>query len=135
MAPDAPPLGIGAVARAAGVSVEAVRYYEAEGLLSPARDPGGRRRYTEPDLTALAVVTALRKAGFGIAEIRDLLAVKNPDDPPVARIDAGLEALGRLDERLDERHAALDRARALLGRWRGDLEAGRAALTGGSPAG
>ena len=60
---------IGDVARAVGVSVEALRYYEAEGLLAPERDGGGRRRYSEVDVDQARVITALREVGFGIREI------------------------------------------------------------------
>ncbi|MBB1482638.1 MerR family transcriptional regulator [Tessaracoccus sp. MC1865] len=119
---------IGAVARTVGVSVEAVRYYEAEGLIAPPRDDSGRRRYREVDVDALRVITALRKAGFGIREIGDLMAVKRGEDSPVQRIDAGLAALAQLARHLDERQAALDDARSLCQQWEGDLRTARQQL-------
>lgn len=121
MAPDPSHLGIGDVARAAGLSVEAVRYYESEGLLAPTRDASGRRRYRPVDVDALAVVTALRGAGFGIREIAGVMGIKRESDGPAARIAVGLRAVEGLSARLDERQAALDRARTLLEGWRAEL--------------
>lgn len=125
MAGDA---SIGDVSRDLGVSVEALRYYEAEGLVAPGRDDGGRRRFTEADVDALRVITALRRVGFGIREIADLLAIKRVEDSPRQRIDAGLGALRDLERRLDERQAALDEARALCRRWETDLLGARSTL-------
>ena len=65
-------LSIGQAAAATGVSVEALRYYEREGLLlDPApRDPGGRRRYRDRDLAWIAGLVMLRETGMSIADIR-----------------------------------------------------------------
>lgn len=135
MASDPTNLGIGDAARLAGVTVEAVRYYEAEGLLAPPRDASGRRTYRQVDVDALGVITALRAAGFGIREIGEVMDVKRAEDPPLARLDAGLSALDRLDASLDERQAALDRARELVAGWRADLAGARASLVGAAAPG
>ena len=65
-------LSIGQAAAATGVSVEALRYYEREGLmLDPTtRDAGGRRRYRERDLAWLSGLVMLRETGMSIADIR-----------------------------------------------------------------
>jgi DNA-binding transcriptional MerR regulator len=71
---DVPPegLAIGQAAEATGMSVEALRYYEREGLLldPTPRDTGGRRRYRERDLAWLAGLVMLRETGMSIADIR-----------------------------------------------------------------
>jgi len=74
-------LRIGEVAERAGVSVATLRYYEARGLLPPARREGGRRSYDETVLARLAVIRALKAAGFALDEIRRLLT---DDDVRVA---------------------------------------------------
>ncbi len=131
MAPDQA-LRIGDVARAVGLTVEAVRYYEAEGLLSPERDDSGRRRYREVDVDALRVVTALRGAGFGVREIEQMMTIKRPDDTPVDRLDAGLAVLADLTATIDRRQASLDAARELCETWRFELTAAREGLLGSS---
>ncbi|GAB4086206.1 MerR family transcriptional regulator [Myceligenerans cantabricum] len=54
-----------------GFSIDTLRYYEREGLLTPiARTPGGRRTYTEADLGWLALVRCLRDTGMSIADLK-----------------------------------------------------------------
>ena len=68
---------IGRAAELTGVSVEALRYYEREGLLldlTP-RNPGGRRRYRERDLAWIAGLVMLRETGMSIADIRAIAEV------------------------------------------------------------
>lgn len=125
-------LSIGAVARAVGLSVEAVRYYETEGLLSPGRDISGRRRFSEVDLDALKVITALRQAGFGIRDIEQVIGAKRTEDTPEERISAALEVLAELSTRLDARQAALDAARELCRGWQQELSTARDALAAGT---
>ncbi|GIH22635.1 MerR family transcriptional regulator [Acrocarpospora phusangensis] len=69
--PDAG-LSISEAARATGVGVEALRYYEREGLLlDPApRDGGGHRRYGKGDLAWIAGLVMLRETGMSIADMR-----------------------------------------------------------------
>ncbi|MDO5676216.1 MAG: MerR family DNA-binding transcriptional regulator [Propionibacteriaceae bacterium] len=57
---------IGEVANRLGVSIDALRYYEAEGLLGDVeRDAGGRRRFTHRSLYAVAVVAAGQRRASG----------------------------------------------------------------------
>ncbi|MEV6867768.1 MerR family transcriptional regulator [Streptosporangium subroseum] len=65
-------LPISAAAAACGLSIDALRYYEREGLtLAPAdRAPSGRRRYFERDLSWLTGLVMLRRIGMPIRDIR-----------------------------------------------------------------
>ncbi|MCI1220054.1 MAG: MerR family DNA-binding transcriptional regulator [Bifidobacterium sp.] len=64
-------LSIGDVAARSGLSRDTLRYYEKIGLVPHARrSPSGQREYEEPVLDQLLVVTALRNAGFSIAQVR-----------------------------------------------------------------
>jgi redox-sensitive transcriptional activator SoxR len=67
-------LTIGEVAWRAGVKPTAIRFWEGEGVLPPARRVGGQRRYDESVLARLAVVRLAQEVGFTIAEIRHLVA-------------------------------------------------------------
>ena len=67
---------VGEAARAAGVGVESLRYYERRGLMpKPDRSLGGHRVYTDEDVTRLRVIRAAARLGFTLAEIRELLDV------------------------------------------------------------
>lgn len=64
----------GRLAREAGVHVETVRYYERIGLLSPkGQQPSGYRDYTSDDLARLRAIVELKRYGFTLKEISELL--------------------------------------------------------------
>lgn len=69
-----PLLPIGEVSRRTRLSERALRLYEQEGLVSPARSANGRRAYAMADLRRLQQVQILRRAGYSLADIRLLLA-------------------------------------------------------------
>ncbi len=63
--PDAaPPLTIGAVARLAGKSTAAIRYYEQIGLLPEPARSGGQRRYAQATVRTLAVIETGQRAAW-----------------------------------------------------------------------
>ena len=78
-------LGIGEVARRAGIQASALRYYESIGLMPAPRRISGRRRYDESTVQMLKIVQLAQDAGFTIAEIQTLLNGFAPDTPPAAR--------------------------------------------------
>lgn len=98
-------LDIGDVAKATGLSLRALRFYEARGLVAPLRTAGGRRVYGRGELARLSAAVALKRAGFSLAQIGQLLGGRHVD---LARLVAA--RLGALDEAV----AALAEARALL---------------------
>ena len=64
----------GQVARAAGVTLQTLRYYERRGLLSePSRSLGGNRRYPPEAVTTLRMIKAAQRLGFTLEEIAELL--------------------------------------------------------------
>lgn len=101
---------IGGLAKAAGVGVETVRYYQRRGLLvEPARPPGEIRRYGEEDLKRLKFIRTAQSAGFTLAEIAELIDLDASDDRArarqlaqsrVAAIDEKIEALREAREAL-----------------------------------
>ena len=71
---------IGKLARQADVSADTVRYYEQQGLLLPAtRTAAGYRLYDGRALRRLHFVRRAQQAGFSLAEIGELLALKQRD--------------------------------------------------------
>jgi len=106
------PYSIGEMARRTGLSIRALRHYEDEGLLRPARSGAGRRVYAVEDVLALTRITLLKRAGFSIAQIRALLAKGAPD--AAALVDAQAEALTVQLERLAASLDVLEHVRRRL---------------------
>lgn len=118
-------LSIGDVAARSGLSRDTLRYYEKIGLVPHARrSPSGQREYEEPVLDQLLVVTALRNAGFSIAQVREVLNVKKTTTSIHSRIDAMRSTIDDLERSLDERQEAIHVARRQLQDWRRELDAG-----------
>lgn len=70
--PDA--FTIGALARAVGVNIETIRFYQRKGLLNqPRRPQGGFRRYSSDDVARLQFIKSAQRLGFSLDEIADLL--------------------------------------------------------------
>lgn len=71
-------LTIGAFARAAGVNVETIRFYQRRGLLPEPRRPlGGIRRYGPADVARLRFVKSAQRLGFSLDEIAQLLRLED----------------------------------------------------------
>jgi Cu(I)-responsive transcriptional regulator len=78
-------MGIGTLAKRAGVSIDTVRYYERGGLLSPkTRLASGYRRYSELEVARLRFIRRAQALGFTLKEVRELLALSKQRD--VARV-------------------------------------------------
>uniref|UniRef100_UPI003A92EECC MerR family transcriptional regulator n=1 Tax=Dysosmobacter sp. TaxID=2591382 RepID=UPI003A92EECC len=55
-----------------GVPRANIRYYEAQGLLTPQRAKNGYREYSEADLAVLEKIKLLRRLGVSVEELREL---------------------------------------------------------------
>lgn len=70
----------GELAKLCGVSVRTVQYYDDRGILVPsALSEGGRRLYSDDDLSRMRVICFLRDAGLPIKSISALLAEEKPE--------------------------------------------------------
>lgn len=97
---------IGGLAKAAGVGVETVRYYQRRGLLAePPRPHGEIRRYSREDLRRLQFIRSGQAAGFTLAEIGELLELSVSDDRPRAR-DLARARVAALDDKIAEMQEA-----------------------------
>ncbi len=69
---------IGTLAKAAGVNVETIRYYQRRGLVgAPDRPLGGIRRYAEDHARRLRFIKQAQTLGFSLEEVADLLALED----------------------------------------------------------
>ena len=70
--------GIGDLSRATGVNIETIRYYERIGLMpAPPRSAGGRRYYGPAHVERLRFIRRARDLGFGLDNIRALMALSS----------------------------------------------------------
>ena len=68
---------IGRVAKAAGVNVETIRFYEQQGLVNqPSKPMGSFRRYPPETVLRLGFIKRAQQLGFSLEEIRSLLALE-----------------------------------------------------------
>src|SRR5262245_48867897 len=113
---------IGSVAAAAGVSVQAVRYYERRGLLPPPeRAPSGYRRYADDAPLILRFIKRAQGLGFTLSEIQDLLRVRQTRPGDGKRV---LKMVGEKVASVDQRIAELTALRATLVRLMKTCECG-----------
>jgi MerR family redox-sensitive transcriptional activator SoxR len=105
-------LPIGDLARRTGLSVSAIRYYEAEGLIAPRRSPGGQRRFFRADIRRLSFILIVQQLGFSIREIKAALRALPDGRTPTQSDWAALSRKMRKD--LDARIAKMTRLREQL---------------------
>jgi DNA-binding transcriptional MerR regulator len=101
-------LTISDLAAEAGLRPDTVRYYERVGLMpAPARTTGDHRRYDALAVDRIRFIRGAQRLGLRLADIRDLLAVRDtgacPCEPAepllrarIAEIDAEMDRLRRL---------------------------------------
>ncbi|MGX6602345.1 DNA polymerase III subunit beta family protein [Micromonosporaceae bacterium Da 78-11] len=105
--------GIGDVARASGLSVSALRFYDGAGVLVPAAvDPAtGYRRYTDDQVRAARLIAGLRRVGMAVPAIAQ--AVRDRQDPDAVRRQLELHRQ-RLEDGLADAKRELLRIHTLL---------------------
>ena len=124
---------VGELARRTGLSIKAIREYEALGLIySAGRSEGGYRLFDESALWCARVISTLRSLGLTIKEIDELARayLDRPEEPIGPRLAALLQgAERRIEDRIAELEAVRGRIRdyrsrhsaALAGRAGADL--------------
>lgn len=118
---DTGPLSVGQLAARAGVRPDTVRYYERAGLLPrPRRTGGDHRRYGAADLDRLLFIRGGQRLGLRLAEIRELLAVR----------DTGVCACGPAEVLLRQHVGEIDREMARLAALRAELSGMLTAMAG-----
>jgi MerR family mercuric resistance operon transcriptional regulator len=112
---------IGQVAKAAGVNVETIRFYERKGLIQqPPRKGSGFRRYEPGVVARVRFIRRAKELGFSLREVSDLLElhvdpsvgcseVKAVAEAKIADIDTKLQGLLRMRGALAELVGACDR--------------------------
>jgi MerR family transcriptional regulator, redox-sensitive transcriptional activator SoxR len=95
-------LTIGELSSRSGVAPSALRFYEAEGLISSTRTGGGQRRYTRDTLRRVSFMRIAQQVGLSLGEIRTALSSLPDSRTPTSRDWERLSSSWRplLDERI-----------------------------------
>jgi DNA-binding transcriptional MerR regulator len=117
------PMSSGQLAKAGGVNVETLRFYERQALLpEPERTASGHRRYGAWAVERLVLIKRAQALGFSLADISDLIQAM--DDPRAdcqdvcAAMEAKIDNVNRLLARLRARRRRLVRLRDACPRTR-----------------
>lgn len=114
---------IGEAARRSGVSIETIRYYEREGIITaPRHSANGRRVFSDTEISALRFIKRCRGLGFSIRDAVALWQLANdtagacepaqePGQKHLGGIRARIAALLELEEALTELVANCARGR------------------------
>jgi len=131
-------LTIGTLAKAAGVNVETIRYYQRRGLIAEPHKPmGGHRKYDPAVVDQIAFIRRAQQLGFSLAEVKDLLDLSQGKGARKSRaiaerkiefLDRQIDQLSSMRKRLAALVEASKRAKA------GDFDPIIAELDGAAPA-
>lgn len=106
-------LTIGELAQRTGLTVSAIRFYEARGLVQSLRTAGNQRRFLRGDIRRLSFILIGQQVGLSLAEIQaeleSLPQGRNPSRADWQRIAT------RIHDGLNARIALLERTRDRLG--------------------
>ena len=121
----APGMLAGDVAKALGVGVQTLHYYERESLIpAPARTPAGYRLYTPELVERVSFIKRAQALGLALEEIKEVLALADRGACPCGHVQAALGAqLAVVDRRLQELRRFRDDLAALIARA-GELATG-----------
>ncbi len=110
--------GISDLAKEFDITTRTIRFYEAEGLLSPTRQ-GQTRIYTERDRVHLKLILRGKRLGFSLAESRQIVSLYDPESGNkeqysllLKKIQERREALERQRQDIEKMHQALNEAEA-----------------------
>lgn len=96
----------GQAAKALGVGVQTLHFYERQGLIPrPPRSRSGYRLYTPEIVERVRFIRKAQALGFSLDEIKEIIGLARTGASPCGRVQAALkEKLCEVDRRLKELH-------------------------------
>lgn len=115
-------LTIGQLAKASGINAKMIRYYESIALIPEAqRSEGNYRLYQDNDIHRLRFIQRSRKLGFGIEQIRILMALWQDQERSSSEVKAlALAHVGELKTRIAEMQSMVNALEDLACKCHGD---------------
>ncbi len=100
----AAPQQIGAIAKASGVPIKTIRYYEEIGLLhASGRTEGGYRLFDGDVLSRLNFIKRSQQVGLSLAEIKELLDIHDQGGLPCHRVRGRLTSkMAEIDQQIEQ---------------------------------
>src|SRR6266851_10236946 len=113
-------LRIGEVARQAGVTAKAIRFYERKRILPPAKRAANRYRFYDDEAVGmLQFVKQATGLGLTLAEIKEIIAIRRGGRPPCAHVHRLLrDKAAELDHKLKDLLELRRRIRRSLTAWK-----------------
>jgi len=105
---------IGDMAKAFGVTLRTLRFYEDKGLLSPKRE-GSTRLYTRRDRARLKLILLGRKVGFTLRDVKQMIDLYDPKGSNAKQLKVMLDKSEKQMARLLKQKEAIDEAIGDLG--------------------
>lgn len=91
-----PVYSIGTVEKLTGLTARQIRYYEAKGLIAPARTKGRQRMYSQEQVDRLLAIKRLMNEGYNLKSIVEMLAGEGEGASPLDALE-GYAAGQRLE--------------------------------------
>jgi DNA-binding transcriptional MerR regulator len=112
-------LKIGELARRVGVTAKAIRFYEVKRVLPrPTRGANGYRLYGQDAVETLTFVKQATGLGLTLAEIREIIAIRQGGEPPCVHVRRVLQDKAReLDRKLRDLIDMRRQIRRSLAAW------------------
>ena len=121
---------IGELSRRTAISVRMLRYYEAEGLLSPQRTESGYRDYGDQEEAAVERIKALGLAGMTLPVIRQFLPCALAGRSEFESCDELRLILHQQMKQLEDRISGLNDSQAVLANLLSAFDASKAGVRG-----
>lgn len=99
--------GIRELAEEFGVTPRTIRFYEAEGMLSPLRE-GQRRVYRPRDRTRLRLILRGRRLGFALAEVREIVDLYDAPPGEVGQLELLIDRIAGRRAELEAKRRDID---------------------------
>lgn len=100
---------IGEMAKAYGLTLRTLRFYEDKGLLNPQRD-GATRLYTRRDKARLKLILLGRKVGFSLREVKQMMDLYDPSGSNTKQLRLALDKSEKQLARLNKQKVAIEDA-------------------------
>ncbi|MCX4151680.1 MULTISPECIES: Cu(I)-responsive transcriptional regulator [Paraburkholderia] len=125
-------MNIGDAAKATGMSVKMIRYYESIDLIQPhGRTDKGYRIYKDSDVHVLRFIRQARSLAFPIEHVRQLLALSRDEDRASSDVKAvALKHIAELNAQIAELTSMRDSLDQLAQQCAGDSRSSCAILQG-----
>lgn len=107
---------IAGLAREFQITPRAIRYWEDQGLLSPARE-GRQRIYTKRDRTRLKLALRGKRLGLSLAEIREIIGMYDTAADQSPQLLKFLTALTRRKAALEQQREDIEAVLAEINRF------------------